>query len=107
MSMVPLLFRDWWDDFDRERPSRLLDQHFGLGLKKDDLFNAWPSTAVPRSGRYYRPWGEPLLRSSSGSSNIKADDKTFQVYSGRWERESNWSCDVKLILYFALCHSRR
>lgn len=79
MSMVPLLFRDWWDDFDRERPSRLLDQHFGLGLKKDDLFNAWPATTVPRSGRYFRPWGEPLLRSSSGSSNIKADDKSFQV----------------------------
>lgn len=81
MSLVPLLFRDWWDDFDRERPSRLLDQHFGLGLKKDDLFTNWPTLTSPviRPGRYYRPWGESLLRSHSGSSNIKAGDNEVQV----------------------------
>lgn len=81
MSLVPLLFRDWWDDFDRERPSRLLDQHFGLGLKKDDLFNNWPTLTSPviRPGRYYRPWGESLLRSHSGSSSIKAGDSEVQV----------------------------
>ncbi len=81
MSLVPLLFRDWWDDFDRERPSRLLDQNFGLGLKKDDLFNNWTSLSPPliRPGRYFRPWNESLLRSNSGSSNIKTDEKQFQV----------------------------
>lgn len=80
MSLVPLLFRDWWDDFDRERPSKLLDQHFGLGLKKDDLFNNYSTLSTPliRPGRYFRPWGE-LMRSHSGSSNIKANDKQFQV----------------------------
>lgn len=81
MSLVPLLFRDWWDDFDRDRPSRLVDQHFGLGLKRDDLFNSLSSLSTPliRPGRYFRPWAESLARSNSGSSNIQVDDKQFQV----------------------------
>lgn len=80
MSMVPLFFRDWWDDFDRERPRRLLDQHFGLGLKRDDLLKNFNELSSLRSGRYLRPWGaEPLARSSSGSSNLKVDDKQYQV----------------------------
>jgi crystallin alpha B len=81
MSLVPLLFRDWWDDFDRDRPSRLLDQHFGVGLKRDDLFNSLSSLSTPliRPGRYFRPWAESLARSNSGSSNIQVDEKQFQV----------------------------
>lgn len=46
MSRVPLRFRDWWDDYDSFfnepslRTSRILDQHFGTGLRYgSDQFN--------------------------------------------------------------------
>lgn len=81
MSLVPLLFRDWWDDLDRDRPSRLLDQHFGIGLKRDDLFNNLTNLPSPliRPGRYFRPWAKSLAHSNSGMSNIKDDDHHFQA----------------------------
>ncbi|KAJ4433547.1 protein lethal(2)essential for life isoform X2 [Periplaneta americana] len=72
MSLVPLLFRDWWDDI--ERPSRLLDQHFGLGLRHHDLLHPGSLT---RTG-YFRPWRN-ITRQDSGSSNITADKDKFQV----------------------------
>uniref|UniRef100_A0A8D8U4L6 Protein lethal(2)essential for life n=1 Tax=Cacopsylla melanoneura TaxID=428564 RepID=A0A8D8U4L6_9HEMI len=79
MSLGPLLFRDWWDEFDR--PSRLLDQHFGLGLRRDDLLSNWSSlaqTTRPVGAGYLRPW-RSLARSNSGSSNIQAEDNKVQV----------------------------
>lgn len=72
MSLVPLLFRDWWDDFDR--PSRLIDQHFGLGLRHHDLLH--PGSLL-RTG-YIRPWRN-LTRQESGTSSITADKEKFQV----------------------------
>jgi Alpha crystallin A chain, N terminal. len=72
MSLVPLLFRDWWDDLDR--PSRLLDQHFGLGLRHNDLLH--PGSLL-RTG-YIRPWRN-ITRQDSGSSSITADKDKFQV----------------------------
>lgn len=86
MSLVPLLFSDWWQDLDR--PHRLLDQDFGLGLNADQLVG--PSIldnyyVVPRERRrnplaYYRPWGE-LMRQieGGGTSTVKADKDKFQV----------------------------
>lgn len=87
MSLVPLLFSDWWEDL--EHPHRIFDQHFGLGIYPDQLTN--PSIlerfVVPRDRRlrtspllYYRPWGE-LLRSKEegGISTVKADKDKFQV----------------------------
>ncbi|KAJ8924467.1 hypothetical protein NQ315_007264 [Exocentrus adspersus] len=81
MSMVPLLFRDWWDEDDFTRPSRLLDQHFGLGLRRDDLLNSL--STVPRRSRlsnYIRPWSAStsLQRQDSGSTITQDKDK-FQV----------------------------
>lgn len=82
MSMVPLLFRDWWDEEDLLRPSRLLDQHFGVGLKRDDLLNSLSS--IPRRSRlnnYIRPWstmGTDIQRQDSGST-ITQDKEKFQV----------------------------
>ena len=76
MSLVPLMFRDWWDDFDR--PSRLLDQHFGLGLRHHDLLH--PGSLL-RTG-YIRPWRN-ITRQDSGSSSITADKDKFQV-NGHW-----------------------
>lgn len=82
MSLVPLFFRDWWEDFERERlPRRLLDQHFGLGLHRDDLSHLTSALSSPlRSGTYYRPWqGAQLNRQTSGISDLKFDDKQVQV----------------------------
>ncbi|KAJ3648724.1 hypothetical protein Zmor_020503 [Zophobas morio] len=79
MSMVPLLFRDWWDDEDFSRPSRLFDQHFGLGLRRDDLLNtarSFPRSSIFRS--YVRPWSTALQRQDSGST-IQQDKEKFQV----------------------------
>ncbi|XP_063216547.1 protein lethal(2)essential for life-like [Bacillus rossius redtenbacheri] len=74
MSMMPLLLRDWWDDADR--PSRLWDQHFGLGLRGDDLLA--PVAPLLKSRGYIRPWGL-LGRQNSGLSTIAADKDSFKV----------------------------
>lgn len=83
MSLVPLLFSDWWEDLDY--PHRLLDQNFGLGIHPDQLMNPGMLNAVPRDRRlraspfYYRPWAELLRSNESGTSTVKADKDKFQV----------------------------
>ena len=83
MSTVPLMFRDWWDDFDR--PSRLLDQHFGSGLSRDDLFSTFSNLALARprpnfgTASYYRPWRNVVRQNSGGASTIQNDKDKFQV----------------------------
>ncbi|XP_059060859.1 protein lethal(2)essential for life [Achroia grisella] len=77
MSIVPMMFRDWWDDWDR--PSRLLDQHFGMGLRRDDLMSYlsnFPSTSLRNS--YFRPWRTNLTRQESASTINFTKDK-FEV----------------------------
>ncbi|XP_014205038.1 protein lethal(2)essential for life [Copidosoma floridanum] len=86
MSLVPLLFSDWWQDL--ERPHRLLDQDFGLGLTANQLVR--PSMLeqylMPYEKRphplstYYRPWAE-LMRQveGGGTSTVKADKDKFEV----------------------------
>lgn len=78
MSVVPLLYRDWWDDEDFFRPSRLLDQHFGTALKRDDLLN---SLNVPRSSlrNYFRPWRSTALTRQDSGSTITQDKDKYQV----------------------------
>lgn len=79
MSVVPLLYRDWWDDEDFFRPSRLLDQQFGIGLRRDDLLNSLslPSRTTPRS--YFRPWRSTALTRQDSGSTITQDKDKFQV----------------------------
>ena len=87
MSLVPLLFSDWWEDLDR--PHRLLDQNFGLGLRPEQLLNPGilEQYILPNRERrtrsplmYYRPWGELLRKSEGGGvSTVKADKDKFQV----------------------------
>lgn len=74
MSLVPLMFRDWWDD--PERPTRLLDQHFGLGLSRDDLVPPPRASSLLRS-HYLRPWR--LARQNSGASAMAFENNQFQV----------------------------
>ncbi|KAH0951156.1 hypothetical protein HN011_005521 [Eciton burchellii] len=85
MSIVPLVFRDWWDDFDRP-VSRLLDQHFGTGLHRDDLISGLsglgfnrPSLRSIFGNSYYRPWRNVARQNSSGSSTIQLEKDNFQV----------------------------
>ncbi|KAF7274330.1 lethal (2) essential for life isoform X1 [Rhynchophorus ferrugineus] len=81
MSVVPLFYRDWWDDEDWfSRPSRLLDQHFGVGLRKDDLLNSlrtFPRSSVAR--HYLRPWNtSSVLQRQESGSTIQQDKDKFQ-----------------------------
>ncbi|XP_026320442.1 protein lethal(2)essential for life-like isoform X1 [Hyposmocoma kahamanoa] len=75
MSIVPMMFRDWWDEWDR--PSRLLDQHFGVGLRRDDLLSSFPTSSLLRN-TYYRPWRTNLGRQESSSTVNLTKDK-FEI----------------------------
>ncbi|XP_011148332.2 protein lethal(2)essential for life [Harpegnathos saltator] len=85
MSIVPLVFRDWWEDFDRP-VSRLVDQHFGTGLHRDDLISGFTGLGLNRpslrsilGNTYYRPWRHITRQNSSGSSTVQLDKENFQV----------------------------
>ncbi|GFS86849.1 protein lethal(2)essential for life [Nephila pilipes] len=69
-SRSSLVTRNWYDNFDF--PSRIRDQHFGLGLSDLDLDA--PSTFY--RGYYLRPSRQ---LSSGGLSEIKAESEKFQV----------------------------
>lgn len=83
MSRVPLMFRDWWEDFERDsRPSRLLDQHFGLGLRRDDLvssLNSWSPLGTSARNSYYRPWKTHNITRQESASTINVDKDKFEV----------------------------
>lgn len=84
MSIVPLMFRDWWEEFDRPA-SRLIDQHFGSGLSRDDLLTSFSSLGLGRSRPlfstpgYYRPWRTLARQNSGGASTIQCDKDKFEV----------------------------
>ncbi|XP_050091835.1 protein lethal(2)essential for life-like [Anopheles aquasalis] len=96
MSIVPIFFRNWWED-EWDRPlwnSRLLDQHFGGGVTADDLLNVLSTVADSQnrrlqqsqqhrhhpSGRYIRPWHSSCVanKRDSGSTVNVTNDK-FQI----------------------------
>lgn len=88
MSLVPLLFSDWWEDL--QYPHRLFDQNFGQGIHQDQLMhpNILERFALSQRNRhvrpspltYYRPWGELLRnRQEGGISTVQADKDKFQV----------------------------
>ncbi|XP_022910910.2 protein lethal(2)essential for life-like [Onthophagus taurus] len=73
-------FPYYWDDF-AYRPSRLIDQQFGLGLSHDDILS--PLTLSNRSmmrcpAGYYRPWRSPSTEKDAGSM-VTVDKDKFQV----------------------------
>lgn len=80
MSLVPIYFRDWWDDGWWNGPlrtSRLLDQRFGSGILNDDLFRSM-SCCHPQELRrlgFGRPWAN--LSQQLGST--VADKDKFQI----------------------------
>lgn len=85
MSLIPLLFSDWWEDL--ERPHRLFDQDFGQGIYPHQLLHptvlenfVQPRRTRPSSLLYYRPWGDLLRnRDEGGTSTVQADKDKFQV----------------------------
>ncbi|KAJ8679694.1 hypothetical protein QAD02_015481 [Eretmocerus hayati] len=94
MSLLPLLFSNWWEDL--ERPHHVRDQHFGLGMRPEHLsvlpgevlesrlapYLARAQMRNPQhaQGHYYRPWGELLRRENDGGlSTLKADKDSFQA----------------------------
>ncbi|KAF7382355.1 hypothetical protein HZH68_015274 [Vespula germanica] len=90
MSIVPLVFRDWWEDMDRP-VSRIWDQYFGRGLNRDDLISEFSNLGINRpfltpfrsllgnNSTYYRPWRTVTRQNSGGSSTIKMEKDNFQV----------------------------
>ncbi|CAL7948314.1 unnamed protein product [Xylocopa violacea] len=82
MSFIPLLYSNWWEDLDR--PHRILDQNFGLGLHPEQLFlpGRLEGFLQPRRNRpssYIRPWAELFRSNGGGTSTIQADKDKFQV----------------------------
>ncbi|KAG8178070.1 hypothetical protein JTE90_007055 [Oedothorax gibbosus] len=71
MALFPLLSRNWWDTWDY--PSRLLDQHFGMGLMDSDLL---PPTM--HRGYLLRPRTQGNI-DSSGQSEVSNSNDNFKV----------------------------
>lgn len=88
MSNIPLTFGNWWDEYDvdfdsfrRPRTSRLIDQHFGTVLRKNDLLSSLANTHLTSNARspYFRPYSvNPLSRQDSGST-VNVEKDKFQV----------------------------
>ncbi|XP_047540702.1 protein lethal(2)essential for life-like [Vanessa atalanta] len=72
MALLPFLL-----DYELERPRRLIDQHFGLGLTPDDLLGVVTGPMVNRE--YYRPWRHLAAAARDVGSSIKNDKDKFQV----------------------------
>lgn len=88
MSLVPMLFSNWWEDLDH--PHHIFDQDFGVGLSHDQLLTPQllhrylaPSrrhAAIVRPSTHYaRPWAELLRNAESATSTVKPDKDKFQV----------------------------
>lgn len=106
MSLVPLLFSDWWEDL--ERPHRLLDQNFGLGLYPEQLLspNRMELYLQPRRKlSYYRPWADLLRTSEGGTSTVQADKDKFQVVLDVQQFEPD-EIDVKVVDKFVVVSAK-
>ncbi|XP_041984203.1 protein lethal(2)essential for life-like [Aricia agestis] len=74
MSLLPFLL-----EYEMERPRRLVDQHFGLGLSPEDILTALAGPGALASRDYYRPWRHLASAARDFGSNIKNDKDKFQV----------------------------
>lgn len=106
MSVVPLMFRDWWDDWETHMPmrsSRLMDQQFGTGLRRDDLLSSFwkPSPSLLRSG-YIRPWGNQNLQRQDSGSTLNLDKDKFQVGELYIDCSFYYICEQFAIHYVSL-----
>ncbi|XP_076289400.1 protein lethal(2)essential for life [Lasioglossum baleicum] len=102
MSLIPLLFSDWWEGLDH--PHHLMDQNFGLGLHPDQLMT--PSRLAlymqpQRKHGYIRPWHELLRSNEAGTSTVQADKDKFQVVLDVQQFEPD-DIDVKVVDKFVI-----
>lgn len=86
MALIPILFSDWWEDsWDRQlQLPRILDQHFGSGIRGDDLLTARAAaqSAIQnqRRSQYVRPWRNfNLVPHRDSGSAINITDDKFQI----------------------------
>lgn len=92
MSLIPLLFSDWWEDLDH--PHRLFGQDFGVGIYPEQLLtpNVIRQYIVPNQDirslssmirnplMYYRPSSQLMRKNEeAGTSTVQADKDKFQV----------------------------
>ena len=77
MSIIPKLVSQMWEQM--ERPHRLFDQHFGLGLHPESFFAPFERRFPSLQSSYYRPWLEMMREDDRGWSMIKNDKDKFNV----------------------------
>lgn len=72
MSLYPFFDRSYY------RPSRILDQHFGLGLSPEEFLE--PLTVLRHQGPagYLRPWKSEASKGDTGST-VSFDKNRFQA----------------------------
>ena len=77
MSLLRMFLNDPWREDDR--PLRLLDQHFGDMLFREDMLSPLDRSIRPlMNSMYYRPWRSLASASDSGST-ISSDKDKFQI----------------------------
>lgn len=80
MSLVPMLFSDWWSGL--QSPHRIFDQNFGIDLNLEDLLDTMPSSdqiLIYRPGRsYFRKRYRPY-ESRKDRVSTEADKDKFKV----------------------------
>lgn len=74
MSLLPFVLGY---DHPRYRPSRLLNQDFGLSLTPDDVLTVAVAPIMSRD--YFRPWRQLANADRDVGSSIKVDKDKFQV----------------------------
>lgn len=88
MSLVPLLFSDWWQDLDE--PHTVFDQHFGLPLNPEDIMDRlspsrshlmlYKPSRLNRTTSRYHPFLHALMKKGGhGKSTVSADKDKFKV----------------------------
>ncbi|XP_017884167.1 protein lethal(2)essential for life-like [Ceratina calcarata] len=79
ITLVPRLFSHWWETL--EQSHRLLDQHFGRGLRPEQLVSAVLERSPNRLSPYsfYQPWMDWERDNEIGQSIVKSDKDKFRV----------------------------
>ncbi|XP_015609636.1 protein lethal(2)essential for life [Cephus cinctus] len=83
MSLLPLVFSDWWEDLDR--PHSVFDQDFGLHVTPSDLLplssDVWAVRPYRKRLYRYRPYDRSLAKRSatSGVSTVQPNKDKFEL----------------------------
>ncbi|XP_013790956.1 protein lethal(2)essential for life-like [Limulus polyphemus] len=98
-NIVPVLLgRDWWDAWDF--PSRIADQHFGLGLHDSDII-----TPTLYHGYYVRPRRQVSCKAGGGLSQVKNEADKFQILLDVNQFEPN-ELNVKTVENFVVIEGK-